>query len=715
MARTPVTDASRKVKRDIGKVFGDNFLKIITEVILNADDSYNRLEQDTRRTQARRILMRLHRKRRVMEIIDQAEGMSDLKLQSIFSQYGGDYSGGESNKAVRGLFGQGASDVMFLSAFHKFPAYMVSICNNQAARIDFYFDDKKEISVNALTDDIDHLRQKYSIKESGTYVSFGLPKHVKIPKRKVIKAEIEAFYMLRYILSNPYRDVILYDDEIKHTLDSSRYLMNSQNVLLKNKRIQLKFDDQKLQAVLNIYEKKPEMPQKIIIRDENYVVFDETLFNLEHTHGASYIAGELVIHGISDLLRDKLNAKEPEEILRDSRDGFDRRHRYTKYMNKRVGHILNTVIEAFNIERESVTYTLNNNKKLIDALKKINSYFNELKLSRIGGLDTGTSAPSEGLRFARNEINITRRKTYALQLFINTDDIDQDTPIELTIKSNNDKIAVETLTVMYTEDDIKHENLVIKYVIIKGLKITEEPALLTATYQALSTSVLINVVTEKIIYPNNGLEFIPKRKYIAPSKTVTLNLWFDTAFVPLQSEIKITREYESQLFNEPEILIVEETSLVTDTIGVMRVTVTTHDYLEKIVIEASTNNLNSEAIIYVQEAKDQEEGADGLLSQLELVFDPGNWQANMIEERGTLQINGSHIINKTIMGKLGKKHQEQPEFDGKQLQYLYELIAFESAKLYVKDKYKNDTDKEFNELSNEIQEHKTYVYQGLIE
>ncbi|MEC9484808.1 MAG: hypothetical protein UMR38_02895 [Candidatus Izemoplasma sp.] len=713
MNRTPVMDATRKVKRDIGKVFGDNFLKIITEIILNADDSYNRLEESHRRGKSHRILMRLHRKRRVYEVIDQAEGMTSDTMQKIFSRYGGDYSGSESNKAVRGLFGQGASDVMFLSAFHNFPAYMVSIKDNTASRIDFYFDHQKEIQVNVLEDDIDYLRQKYSIIDSGTYAFFGIPKHVKIPKQKKIKEAIESFYMLRYILSNPYRQVILYDDEIKHRLDSREYLINDEKILLKNKRMQLTFDDYKLQSVLTLYEKKPSASPKIIIKDENNVVFDETLFGLEHTHGASYIAGEYVIHGISDVLREKLNAKEPEEILRDSRDGFDRRHRFTNHMYHRVINVLRDVIEKFNIERESISYSLNTNKKLLDALKKINSYFNELKLSRIGGLDKGLSAPSEGLRFARPEINITRRKTYALQLFINTDDIEPKETILLSARSNND-IDIETSEITYQEDDIKYDNLVIKYVIIKGKRITKKPITLEAVYKNLSATVLINVVNEKIIYPENGLEFIPKRKYINPSKTTNLNLWFDTAFIPLKSRVIIKREYESQLFNDNESFTLDKEHLVTETIGNIKVSVTSHDYMEKIVVKATVKDIITESVIYVKEPKDKDDGADGLLSKLELVFDPGHWQANVIEDRGILQINGSHVINKTIMGNLKKKDQKTPDFDGRQLNYLYELIAFESAKLYVEDKYQGDQ-QDFEQLSSEIQEHKTFVYQGLID
>lgn len=712
--RISVVNASRKVKRDIGKVFGDDFLKVITEMILNADDSYNRMEMDARRHAKKKILIRLNRKKRVIEVVDQAEGMTFEKMAKIFSHYGGDYSQGYEHKMVRGLFGQGASDVMFLSAFHQFKSYMISVHNDQPSRCDFYFDGKREISAYPVNEDVDYIRQRFGIIKSGTYAHFGIPETVKLPKRKSIQTDIESFYMLRYILSNKYREVILYDDNLKHRLDSSRFTFDQSTILLNKKRIQLRFDDTVLQSSLTVYKKKPKEPQKIIIKDENNVVFDETLFGLDHMHGVSYIAGEYEIKGISDVLRNKLNQKEPEEILRDSRDGFDNRHRYVKYMNKRVTKILMETIDSYNLERDSVAYSLDENKKLMDALKKINQYFNELQLSSIGGFNQGVDAPKEGLRFARPEINITKDKTYGLQLYINSEMVPPNEMISLTVETAQNSIKIEKEAVKYRLDDINEHQLVIKHILLRGLKITEQPITLVASYKRLKTVVLINVVKEKIIYPLNGLEFVPKRKYAAPSKTTHLMLWYDLNFIPVDQMINIHINYHSRLFPDELVLQTTIDTLVSNTIGVIKVPIQTSEYNDKITLKASYNELVSEAVVYVKEPKEQTEGSEGLLSKLELVYDPGDWQANMIKETGTLQINGKHIINQTIMGNMGQKQKQRPKFDGKQLKYLYELIAFESAKLYVLDKYQQSDHQHFEKLTNEVQVHKTLVYKNLI-
>ena len=68
------------------------------------------------------------------------------------------------------------------------------------------------------------------------------------------------------------------------------------------------------------------------------------------------------------------------------------------------------------------------------------------------------------------------------------------------------------------------------------------------------------------------------------------------------------------------------------------------------------------------------------------------------------------------MGNLGNKDPKNPDFDQNQLRYLYELVALESSKLYVSEKSrKSKINYDIEEFYNEIQNHKTKIYSGLIE
>lgn len=715
MNRIAVLDANRKIKRDIQKVFGDNFLKIITEIILNSDDSYNRIIDKNSQLQYP-ITLWLNRKNRTMRFLDQAEGMSFERMRDIFSRYGGDYSGSTIEKNVRGLFGQGASDVLFLSAFYKFESFIISIKDGQTSKCQFFFDDKKEITVSEIKDDINLIRKNTGIENNGTYVEFGIPESVKIPKRNEIKSIIESFYMLRYILSDKHKQVAIYDGDLKHRLTSNRYLPNEKKVILKKRAIKLNFDGVDIKSTLMLYEKKPSESQQIIIRDDNYIVYDETLFGLEKVHGANYIAGEFTIEGIYNILRDKLNADNPEEILRDSRDGFDKRHRFTIEMYDKVSQILYKLIEDLNSARESVSLSLNNNKKLFNALKKINSYFNDLELSSIAGINLGNNPPIEGIRFARPSISITKGKLYGLHIYINSEMIEPNKNIQI-VTEENQYITILSNNISYSEKDMRDTNLIIKTMIIKAEKITTKPVIVKAVYDNYETSVLINVVNEKVIYPENGLEFKPKRKEVLPGKNTSFILYFDTEYIPLGSTIRTTTVYESMLFPIEKEYTILESHIVANTIGRIKINFISHDYDEKITITALYNSISANAVCYVKDKKKDDDGSEGLLNKLELVFDPeSNSQATVIPSKGILQINGSHIINKTIMGNLGNKEAKNPDFDQKQLRYLYELVSLESSKLYVSEKSKkSQINYDIEEFYNEIQNHKTKIYSGLIE
>lgn len=716
MGRVAVTEADRKVKRDIQKVFGDNFYKIITEMILNSDDSYARLEATRKQEGKRRITLWLDRDKRMMKIVDHAEGMSLQKLETIFSKYGGDYSGGDTMKRIRGLFGQGASDVMFLSALHGFDSYMITIQDNQASRCDFFFSGKKEIETYDVTDTIETIRNETGIHRNGTYAVFGIHEGVSLPRPKDIKKNIESFYMLRYILANPNRDVRFYDGELMHRLSSQKYMIGDHKILLNNRAIKLDHDSTTLKSVLTLYEKKDSDPQKIIIRDENNVVYDDTMFGLDKFHGSTYIAGEYIIHGISDFLRERLNADVPEEILRDSRDGFDGRTNFTKQMFRKVGDIVMEIIEENNLRRETVTFSLSSNKKLHEALKKINNYFNELALSNIAGLNTGDNPPPDGIQFARPVISISRNKWYGLHLYINASQIQANQEIKL-IYEKNDYITFTNDTISYHEKDVRENNLVIKNVIIKAHKITTEPIRLKASIGKYETTVLINVVKEKIIYPENGLEFIPKRKEIGPGKKFSFALYFDTEYIPLGTSIIVTTQYESKLLSDTFSFVVSNDAIIAETIGMRKIPIEAHKYNEKISIEATCQEIVANAVCYVKEPKDDEEGNEGLLNKIELTFDKGNWQTSILQSKGLLTINGQHPINKAILGNLKHLDPNNPDFNDDQLKYIFELLSHETAKLYVTDKMMKEESPDIipERLFDEVQEHKTKVYKDLIE
>ena len=101
-ARHARSQAERAIKKDV--------VRALVELILNADDSYRRLELAGRDVVGR-IVIEIERHKNsptILSIQDWAEGMTPERLDEAVGTYGEDLAGGE----VRGFFGHGLKDAM---------------------------------------------------------------------------------------------------------------------------------------------------------------------------------------------------------------------------------------------------------------------------------------------------------------------------------------------------------------------------------------------------------------------------------------------------------------------------------------------------------------------------------------------------------------------------------------------------------------------------
>jgi len=706
MSTYDVIDANRKIKRDIQKVFGDDFLKIITEIILNSDDSYNRLADQNNLLDKTfgQITFKLNRRTNVLRFLDQAEGMTLSKMSELFSMYGGDYHLQSNTKNIRGLFGQGASDVLFLSAFHQFPSYIISIVDGKASKCSFIFDQQKTIHTQELLN-IEKVRKETGIINNGTLVVFGLPNSVKIPKERDIKEKIEAFYMLRYILSNHQRQVVFYDGELKHRLNTQDKLFTDEPCIIEKKPIKLILDDIALDSYLTLYQTKETDERQILICDEHQIVYEESMFGLEKVHGTKSIAGVYVIEGIGDVLRDYLNKEKPEEILRDSRDGFDRRHRFTSNMMNQVTQILHQVIDLHKSKNIITHYSLNNNEKLNAALHKTNEYFEDLSLSPIYEVHD-QELIEERLHFARNIITITQGKRYGLHLYIQK----RETGVVSLHLEDNPYIDVSNKEISLQEQIPLHDGTFIKHVMIKANKKTIVPIVicpLIYKFVEIASAISIVIILKTILKEISLICLL-----------ITLSCLFIAILKSFSNLVKNVFLSENNFISLTDFLSVytQTAQMITDTIGLIKVPIVSHSYEEKIALTATSYGITTKATCHVTTNNKTNNIIEGFINKIELVFEEANFQARMAEEEHTLQINGEHIINQKNLSSLKDKDPNNPSFDEKELHYLYELMALESSKQYVIDKYNNNQEAiDPFRILEEIQEHKSKVYLGLIE
>ncbi len=710
--RKKVKENIRKTKRDLLNIFNNDFLKMITEIVLNSDDSYKRIEKHEKELSKKRIIIKLNRSKGVVEVTDFAEGMSVEDLDRIFSDYGGDHNKYTEDSGVRGLFGQGAGDVLHFSAFLTGVAKIESIKDDKVSKCTFYFKEDKEIEVKEIHPHIKQYRKSKGIGENGTIITFGINDEIILPTKKTIKDKIEEFYMLRYILSDPMREVFFYDGNLMHRLDSSRYVYDNSEAILRNKKFKITYDDFVLDATMNIFEKSNSNDDtKIIIRDDEKVIYDETYFGYDNSLGINELTGELIIPEVSNLLRYYLNCENPKSILTDTRDGFDGRTAFTKEMFKKVGKILEKTLNEYNDNKGNEPIDLSHNKQFNNLMKQINDYYRELELSSIEGINTGTNPPQDGLQFARRSVSITKGKTYDLKLYINPEQIPANTSINFSIVDNSN-IELQNRSVSYDEEDIKEGGIVIKSAVIKGLRITDEPVILSANCNNYNTSVAINVVDAKIIYPQNGLEFIPKRKNIEFDSKARFNLYFDTEIIPLGSKLIVETKSKGQLFSNIEEITLKESHMIADTIGMFKYEVKAGKFIDETYITAKYGDIEAKATLYTREKKERNEGNEGFLNKIELSFEETIWQSNLDSKKGIVYISAKHPINIANLGNLKKIDKNNPSFPPKQRKYLFELIAFESAKRIAEENTKRNYSyfKDGFDLLKFIQKHKTEIY-----
>lgn len=712
----PVRRASRKLKRDLVKTLSNDFLKYLTEIILNADDSYKRLEQNTGDTSVKRIDIHLKRQKREVIVVDRAEGMDDDTMRDIFTEYGADRSGGGETDSIRGLFGQGASDVLFNGSYAKKKAEIMSFKDDVLYKCKFIMADKEQsIKLeNPVThkNNIRNLRNKFDVEGNGTIVHFGLPNKVSIPKKNMIGDKIERYYMLRYVLADPKREVVLHHDKQRRKLSSERFLCDKEPSLLKAKPVTIRYESHTIEGKLSLYKKTGKQDHtKVLIVDENNVVYDNTLFNLDEHPNAGHIKGVLVLPEIYRLLRDYLNTEPPEEILKDSRDGFDERHSFTKQLFERCKHHVHRQLERLETEKETPRESLKDITEINEALEAMNRYLRALELEEIGGLDPGEKPPQSGIAFARPKITITKDKQYALKLFINVDLIKPEEKIRIA-STGEEHLEFHPDTISYTEGDENKNNLVTKHIHLHAKVPTESPFTLTAETGAYTSETSVSIVEADLPFPEYGLEFIPAQARIKPGKSHTLNLYADLGKYGIGTQVDVRMTSPQELIPREKSLSIKESHTIADPIACVPITFPAGTDGADYTVQATCRERTAEARVFIRSRPKQEEGVEDLFSDIEVGAKPAeDWQTFFDSVKGVITINRAHAINAAMFEDLTRESIRNGLLSSREKSYLMELIVNETARQITKRRVeKGFIENTFATTNEEFQRRKTELY-----
>jgi hypothetical protein len=550
MSEHEVKYAVRYLKRKRGVAIGKSLLKTLTEPITNSDDSYRRISSENLGLPSFPISILIDRRSKLVRITDEAEGIGYEDLREKFEYYGADKSGASEGKNVRGLFGQGISDALF---YHS-DGVIKTIKGAQASICNFYEKGGRPyINISKIEGDIDRKTKSWGINgDHGTTVEFNLEDGTAIHEYEKLIEKLRTFYMLRFINSDGNRTIkLIYIDQRGKKRESLIKYDFPKGELVQKTELSLKYESYapvKIEVALYRSDKPlntvgDEKENGLLVHDDKNAVYDLTFFGLDNLPGTDKFFGFVKLTGAREIILDKINHKRlPEEILSDSRDGFNRPHEFYKELEQIMRDWLYPILNEERKKRSNdglSESTKLNHKKAFDELNKL---YNQLAGEESSGTINSRQIkrPTGGLEFARSNITITNNKKYNLQLFIDTRIIKPGSVIEV---STSKKLIAFNPERIVVEDIEARDGVFIKSINIMGSE-SNVADTLTAHFNKHSSSVVVSVVAEEIYYPENGLAFYPDYLKTIPNKDSTLNLYVDLSVVKEGSKIRLESSNE---------------------------------------------------------------------------------------------------------------------------------------------------------------------------
>ena len=434
--------AIREEKRQANEALGRSFCKTAAELITNADSSAkrkhkipqssglvelmlkvpkgNHLDTDELKTELRGkfppreitvevVTSKGHlRKPREIAVIDQAEGMSAAALRTALEDIGGDRKEFAGGALGRNLFGRGLSDVMRAhhdSVVQTFDGRELTIARGEwpaggrwTIKRTYYEKPRPK----------DFRRTLLNPGSSGTAVTFTAERGCRIPED--IASRLANFYMLRLIAADPnlslvlqqYRaagvqvDPITYDFPVGQVIESFSKAFSFKGHDPLPVDVLVARSDSKLEGVSPDREGRE---NGLLIVDELDAVYDLTFIDpdYERAEFLKHIFGVVRITGLRAILERYLNSPDfPTSPLRVDRDGFNREHEFSKALLEFLAEQVRPCYERERKrveEREHGEFSRETQKRIDDALKNLNKFFQEITDLVGGGSGVNGNAP----------------------------------------------------------------------------------------------------------------------------------------------------------------------------------------------------------------------------------------------------------------------------------------------------------------------------------
>jgi hypothetical protein len=715
----PFTIGERKIEVMLQKI-GKSPIKTLTELITNSDDSYKRLlscgackfrypEKDFHNKVCPKcgekllkvpgeILLVYNVRRRLFQVIDHAEGLTDVEMEEKFNEFGEDIAGRTKGTPERGLFKQGLAQVLFTQKYGNVKSIKDGnsyICKYIKESKHRTRKPKRGFDISSGPKVTKELRDAWRIPQgNGTVVEFVLREDINIkkPQPEKLYEKLCNFFMLRKIISDPNR-VVKFMVIHRKSQPIEKILRPNTPIegrLLSEKKLQMTYDNyHPIEIEIELYENRTELVQweggiedregGLLIFDDKDRIYDLTLFKFDRYPDARKLYGNIRLNGAYEIIKDRLD-NYYEEVVLESRDGLNPKHAFYDELCRVLEPWLEPHVKEQRKRKgaEQDSLSEESKKRQAKAFEILNKLYKTLteEIDIIGPEPGKEELPPEnGLEFVRSQIKTTLGKKYGLVLRIDTDIIPMGTEVELS--SNNQNIKIQPPNFLLGE---KTSRVLSKTIVIFGTKACEV-GVVKAVACDKKAEVLVEVVEQDVFKLTDAMAFHPDQVYAYSGRTSFLNLYINTIQIPLGSIIGFTST-NPDIVLECEQTKLDTRSTVGDETAKLVVPFVGHGIGQKGEIRATHINYVARAeVAIISKIEKPPKKSEGKFS--------GEWRYESLGRdvrteydppTGDIIVNSDHPLNIKYFGQYAKKAYET--YLHCQI-YLAELIIDECLHLSV--------------------------------
>jgi hypothetical protein len=668
MPEFPLEFATRQIKRTFERAIGKSIVKILTELITNSDDTYRRIKDIGPNAKASwvedpaPIIILFERTKRRLSVIDHGEGLTDKEMEQRFVTYGQDSTDRAKGFRTRSLFGKGLRDVLFTQHNGQVKSIKDGLLYNCRFKWkDAAGQERPVIDIKPPSRVTPELRKALRIPENGTLVEFVLREDVPNPQPEKLHETLGRFYMLRMITSSPYREVLLLvsgkgaiiqPHQLSYIFPELEIKDRFEDTFLTDIGTEVRIQGEIGLASHDMTQGEVGYTDReggLLVIDEDDSVLDLHLFGFDDDPSARRISGLVNLLGAGDYIRRKLNQMEPEEVLTETRDGFDKQHPFYRQLRDKIyPHLEPVVIKLRELGPVPNVHlsdkTRQRHQEAIDILNKLASEMLG-KQARMPIIPSSNLIPpAEGIAFVNQHISIQVGITTPAALLININMVSPNDTITIVSSSSDIQVEPHILTIA---TDGGYSDVAIKIVRIKS-DVAGAIGNITANWRSVSSRLEVTATAKEVLTPVNGLEFERDEYNVRFKAERHLRLYVDTQKIPIGSDISFTVEDPAVKLSTSCVRILPEYN-VTKNVAKVEITVTGMEVRHDVLVTASFREYVAGTKVSVVKREKPETGRGGLFKDYRFQPLERKVQTQFIPE-GSILINTKDPVNARYVG-----------------------------------------------------------------